>query len=51
LPKFQKDGHHLVRPVVDWSASLDESYAKREAQQLLKKALDQLKAMDEALSC
>ena len=23
LPKFQQDGHHLVRPVVDWSDTLD----------------------------
>lgn len=49
LPQFQKDGHHLVRPVVDWSATLDESYAKREAQQLLKDALDQLKAIDRSV--
>jgi len=27
LPKFQKDGHHVVRPVVDWSDTLDERYA------------------------
>ena len=49
LPQFQKDGHHLVRPVVDWSATLDESYARREAQQLLKQALDQLKAIDRSV--
>src|SRR5881396_1399720 len=24
LPQFQPDGHHLVRPVVDWSANLEE---------------------------
>jgi len=48
LPKFQKDGHHLVRPVVDWSDTLEESYAKRELQQFLKKALDQLKPVDKS---
>ena len=49
LPKFQQDGHHLVRPVVDWSDTLDEKYAKEELQQLLKNALDQLKAVDKSV--
>src|SRR5215475_2817557 len=49
LPKFQKDGHHLVRPVVDWSDSLDEKYAKHEMQQLLAKALEQLKPVDKSV--
>lgn len=49
LPKFQKDGHHLVRPVVDWSDTLDEKYAEHEIQQLLGKALDQLKPVDKSV--
>ena len=49
LPKFQEDGHHLVRPIVDWSDTLDEKYAKRELQELLKEALDQLKPIDKAV--
>ncbi|MBI4527823.1 MAG: sigma-70 family RNA polymerase sigma factor [Deltaproteobacteria bacterium] len=49
LPKFQTDGHHMVRPVVDWSNSLDESYAKQEIQELLKEALDQLRPIDKAV--
>jgi len=48
LPKFQEDGHHLVRPVVDWSDTLEESYAKHELQQLLKGALDQLQPLDKS---
>jgi RNA polymerase sigma-70 factor (ECF subfamily) len=48
LPKFQKDGHHSVRPVVDWSDTLDEKYAERELQQLLNDALDQLKPADKS---
>jgi RNA polymerase sigma-70 factor, ECF subfamily len=48
LPKFQQDGHHLVRPVVDWSDTLDEKYAERELQQLLKDAMDQLKPLDKS---
>jgi RNA polymerase sigma-70 factor, ECF subfamily len=49
LPKFQEDGHHLVRPVVDWSDTLDEKYAKQETQLLLAKALDQLKPIDKSV--
>ncbi len=49
LPTFQKDGHHAVRPVVDWSDTLDEKYSKREVQQLLGKSLDQLKPIDKSV--
>jgi RNA polymerase sigma-70 factor (ECF subfamily) len=49
LPKFQNDGHHLARPVVDWSDTLDEQYAKREMQQLLTNALDDLKPVDKSV--
>ena len=49
LPKFQDDGHHRVRPVVDWSDTLDEHYAKNEIQALIAKALDQLKPVDKTV--
>jgi RNA polymerase sigma-70 factor, ECF subfamily len=49
LPKFQNDGHHLDRPVVDWSDTLDEKYAEHEIHQLLGKALDQLKPVDKSV--
>ena len=49
LPKFQKDGHHMIRPVVDWSDTLDEKYAEREIHQLLGKALHQLKPIDKSI--
>ena len=49
LPKFQKDGHHLVRPVVDWSDTLDEKYARHEIHALLGRALDQLKPVDRSV--
>jgi RNA polymerase sigma-70 factor, ECF subfamily len=35
--------------VIDWSDTLDESYAKQEIQQLLKEALDQLKPIDKSV--
>jgi RNA polymerase sigma-70 factor, ECF subfamily len=49
LPKFQEDGHHLVRPVVDWSDTLDQHYTKLETRQLLNDALDQLKPIDKSI--
>jgi RNA polymerase sigma-70 factor (ECF subfamily) len=49
LPKFQTDGHHAVRPVVDWSDNLDEQYSKHELQELLGKALDELKPLDKSV--
>ena len=49
LPKFGQDGHHRVRPVVDWSNSLDRNYAKREMQRVVKIALDELKPLDRSV--
>lgn len=49
MPKFQKDGHHLVRPVVDWSDTLDEKYGREEIHVLVGKALDQLKPLDKSV--
>ena len=49
LPKFQTDGHHSVRPVVDWSDNLDEQYSKHELKELLGKALDELKPLDKSV--
>lgn len=49
LPKFEKDGHHRVRPVVDWSDTLEETYARQETQQMLVTALDQLKPLDKSV--
>ena len=49
LPKFRTDGHHAVRPVVDWSDTLDEKYAEQELHELLKDALDQLKPVDKSV--
>ena len=49
LPKFQKDGHHQVRPVIDWSDTLDEKYSQRETRLLLAQALDQLKSVDKSV--
>ena len=49
LPKFAEDGHHRVRPVVDWSDSLDRSYLERETRRVVKVALGQLKPIDRSV--
>ena len=49
LPKFSDDGHHLVRPVVDWSDTLDQKYAQQELQRFLASALDSLKPLDKSV--
>jgi RNA polymerase sigma-70 factor (ECF subfamily) len=49
LPKFQEDGHHRVRPIVDWSDTLEQRYAEQETQALLARALDQLKPLDKSV--
>lgn len=49
LPQFQSDGHHLVRPIVDWSSNVDERYANQELRKILKEAIDLLKPTDKTI--
>lgn len=49
LPKFRKDGHHLVRPVVDWTQDIDKVVAIKEYSQIIKEAMEQLSPMDKAV--
>ncbi len=49
LPKYQDDGHHLVRPVVDWSRNPEESLLSLEVQRTLQHALDRLPPVDKAV--
>jgi RNA polymerase sigma-70 factor, ECF subfamily len=42
LPRFRDGGHHLVRPVVDWSHTCEEQIANAQMQQLLQQAIEQL---------
>ena len=46
LPQFQDDGHHRVRPVVDWSQNLESDFAQEEARRLLRVAIEGLRAVD-----
>ena len=49
LPQFRDDGHHLVRPVVDWSSDLERGVASEELRQLLHQAIEELPPLDRAV--
>jgi RNA polymerase sigma-70 factor (ECF subfamily) len=49
LPQFREDGHHLVRPVVDWSADVEQCLADAQRQQLLRQAIELLPPLDKAV--
>ena len=49
LPQFQEDGHHRVRPVVDWSCDIDGHVATKEFHQIIQQAIDQLPPVDKAV--
>ena len=49
LPHFRDDGHHLVRPVVDWSNALEECLTGDEIQRLIRDAIEQLPQTDKVV--
>ena len=49
LPSFREDGHHRVRPVVDWSPALEDCIAYAQARQLLRQAIEALPPLDKAV--
>jgi RNA polymerase sigma-70 factor, ECF subfamily len=49
LPRFQKDGHHQTRPVMDWSQEIPASSGQPELRRTLKNALDALRPVDKAV--
>jgi RNA polymerase sigma-70 factor (ECF subfamily) len=49
LPRFQDDGHHAVRPVVDWSHDLERRWAAAERRRLLHDAIAALPPLDKAV--
>ncbi|MBI3779533.1 MAG: sigma-70 family RNA polymerase sigma factor [candidate division NC10 bacterium] len=49
LPRFQEDGHHLVRPVFNWGDELDLRLEKKELHRLIQEALELLPPMDKAV--
>jgi RNA polymerase sigma-70 factor (ECF subfamily) len=49
LPQFQEDGHHQVRPVIDWSREVEERSTAEDLQEILARALAQLKPLDKSV--
>jgi len=49
LPRFREDGHHLVRPVIDWSSGIEERLMDAEFQGIVREAIDQLPPVDKAV--
>jgi RNA polymerase sigma-70 factor (ECF subfamily) len=49
LPRFQEDGHHLVRPVFNWGDELDLRLEKKELHRLILEALNELPPVDKAV--
>ena len=49
LPRFQEDGHHRVRPVVNWGDELHLRLEKKELERLIRQALDQLPPVDKTV--
>lgn len=49
LPRFQEDGHHLIRPVADWSDELQKSISEAELKEEIQTALDELPPVDKAV--
>lgn len=49
LPRFAEDGHHEVRPVVDWSQDIHGLIASKELRQIIQQAIDQLPPVDKAV--
>lgn len=49
LPRFAEDGHHLVRPVVDWSQEVERRLTCEALRRILREALDLLSPTDRAV--
>ena len=49
LPRFQEDGHHLVRPVFNWGDELDLRLEKKELHRFIGEALNLLPPVDKAV--
>ncbi len=49
LPQFREDGHHLVRPVVDWSSNVEQGLADAQVRHLLRQAIELLQPLDKAV--
>jgi RNA polymerase sigma-70 factor (ECF subfamily) len=49
LPKFQNDGHHKFRPIIDWTDTLELRVSRNEIKEMVGAALNNLKLVDRAV--
>jgi len=49
MPKFNNDGYHFVRPVVDWSQDVDKIVTNKQLLNIVKNTIDQLQPLDKAV--
>lgn len=49
LPRYRKDGHHLVRPVFNWADEVEFRLEKDELRELLGEAINQLQPAEKAV--
>jgi RNA polymerase sigma-70 factor (ECF subfamily) len=46
MPRFEEDGHHAERPVIDWSEEVEKKVAEKEIQTIIETAMQQLSPID-----
>ena len=49
MPRFEDDGHHAERPVIDWSQEVEKKVAEKEIQMIIEKAMEQLSPTDRTI--
>ena len=49
MPKFDEDGIHLERPVIDWSQEIEKKVADREILKIIESAMEELSPIDRAV--
>lgn len=46
MPRFEDDGHHAERPVIDWSQEVEKKVAEKEIHSIIETAMRQLSPLD-----
>lgn len=46
MPRFEDDGHHAERPVIDWSQEVEKKVAEKEIHSIIQMAMEQLSPLD-----
>lgn len=46
MPRFEDDGHHAERPVIDWSQEVEKKVAEKEIHSIIQTAMQQLSPLD-----